>query len=81
MTVDLGAPIVAGSGCSGAVVVESPIADVMVEPGPVRVLQLIPATSNEIAWSRVHGTPALRQRWAAASTDLLDLGRAGVDLT
>ncbi len=44
------------------------------------ILRFVPATSNELAFSRVQGSAALRDRWAAAGTDLLDLTRAGVDL-
>jgi len=71
MTVDLGQPFAAGSRCVGGVITES-VLD--------RVLQVVPATSTELAWSRVHGTAALRERWAEHHSDLLDLGRAAVPL-
>jgi hypothetical protein len=80
MTVDLGQPIAAGSGCTGAVVVESPVADVESAPGPVAVLQLVPATPTELAWCRVHGSTALRDRWVEQTVDLLDLRRRSADL-
>ena len=44
------------------------------------VLQVVPATSAELAWCRVRGSGALQQRWADAAVDLLDLGRRAVDL-
>lgn len=80
MTVDLGTALVAGSRCTGAVVVDSPIAPIAATPAQVVVLQLIPATASELAWCRVHGSPALRERWAEHGTDLLDLGRPEVAL-
>ena len=49
--------------------------------GPVEVLLVTPATQNELAWARVRGSSALLERWADRGTDLLDLGRAPVDLT
>lgn len=81
MTVDLGMALVAGSACTGAVVVDAPIAPIETTPGPVAVLQLVPATPTELAWCRVHGSAALHQRWAEHDTDLLDLTRRAVDLT
>jgi hypothetical protein len=45
------------------------------------VLQVVPATATELAWCRVHGSAALRERWAEQHTDLLDLERAAADLT
>ena len=80
MTVDLGHPLSATTLCTGAVVSESPFAPVDTPPGPVDVLQLLPATANELAWCRVHGTDALRRRWSEQKVDLLDLGRATVRL-
>jgi hypothetical protein len=81
MTVDIGAPLAAGSRCTGALVVPSPIPDVAVpDAQPVRVLQLLPATQGELAWARVRGGAELRRRWEEAGTDVLDLGRGGVSL-
>jgi hypothetical protein len=80
MTVDIGEPLLRGSNCTGAVVTQSPLAAVTTEVGDIEVLQLTPATQNELAWSRVHGSAALRQRWADAQTELLDLGRRSVSL-
>jgi hypothetical protein len=81
MTVDLGQPIAAGSGCTGALVTESPLTDVDTTQGTVAVLQLVPATPTELAWCRVHGTAALRERWAEQQVDLLDLHRRAADLS
>jgi hypothetical protein len=80
MTVDLGEPLAAGSVCTGFVVGESPVDSVATDAGDVAILQVVPATSTELAWARVHGTPALRQRWAEHHSDLLDLGRRPVPL-
>ena len=77
MTVDLGRPLATGSGCTGAVVVESPLAAIEA----VEVLQLVPATQNELAWCRVHGSAELQQRWNDQETDVLDLGRRAVELS
>ncbi len=77
MTVDLGQPLAAGSACTGALVVESPLASI----GEVEVLQLVPATQNELAWCRVHGSEELRRRWSDNGTDVQDLARRAVDLT
>ena len=80
MTVDTSEPLVVGSRCTGVVVEESALAPVASELGEVRVLTVVPATSTELAWSRVHGTPALQQRWHDHGIDLLDLGRNAVPL-
>jgi hypothetical protein len=80
MTVDLGQPLAPGSRCSGGVVVESSLAAIDTTAGLVDVLQVLPATSTELAWCRVHGAAALRERWASTQADLLDLGRRAVGL-
>jgi hypothetical protein len=80
MTVDLGRPLAQNSRCTGGVLVESALDAIDTPAGVVQILQLVPATSTELGWGRVRGSEALRQRWAAAATDLLDLGRAAVDL-
>ncbi|MCW2644113.1 MAG: Suppressor of fused protein [Pseudonocardiales bacterium] len=80
MTVDLGRPLAPESRCTGGLVVESPLAAIDTTAGPVSVLQVLPATSTELAWCRVHGAAALRERWASTQADLLDLGRRAVDL-
>lgn len=48
---------------------------------PVRFLPLLPMTSDEAAWKRVHGAAALRERWLRHGTDLRDPLRAEVPLT
>lgn len=80
MTVDLGEPLVPGSVCTGVLVGEAPIAPIRTELGPVQVFEVVPATPNEVAWCRVHGTAALRERWRRSDVDLLDLHRRPVDL-
>jgi Suppressor of fused protein (SUFU) len=80
MSVDLGEPFTSGSLCTGAVVHESAIGPIDAADRSVEVLQVLPATSTELAWCRVRGSAALRERWAEAGTDLLDLGRRAVDL-
>ncbi len=81
MTVDLGVALDAGSRCTGALIVTSALPDVASAAGPVRIFRVLPATSSELAWSRVHGSSALRARWESAGTDLLDLRRREVDLS
>jgi Suppressor of fused protein (SUFU) len=80
MTVDLGQPLVAGSRCTGVVVAESALAPIDTFEGAVAVLQVLPATSTELAWCRVQGAAALRERWVTQLVDLLDLGRRAVAL-
>jgi Suppressor of fused protein (SUFU) len=80
MTVDTGQPLVPGSRCTGGLLVESPLAPVSVGSAVVEVLQVVPATSNELAWCRVQGSAALRLRWTDQGVDLLDLARAPADL-
>jgi hypothetical protein len=80
MSVDLGAPLASGSGCTGVVLVESPLGDIAADAGPVTILQAAPATPTELAWCRVRGSAALRARWVDEGTDLLDLARKPVAL-
>jgi hypothetical protein len=47
---------------------------------PVRFLPLLPMTSNEAAWKRVHGAGALQERWLKHGTDLRDPLRRSVAL-
>ncbi|MEU9863274.1 suppressor of fused domain protein [Streptomyces sp. NPDC047971] len=47
---------------------------------PVRFLPLLPMTSNEAAWKRVHGAEALQERWLTNGTDLRDPLRRSVPL-
>jgi len=80
MSVDLGEPLVAGSACTGVVLTESPLGDIPTPAGPVTVLQAWPATSTELAWCRVRGAAALRERWAEQDVDGLDLQRRAARL-
>jgi len=80
MTVEVGEPLAPGSACVGVIVVDSPLAPVAAGDHEIRVLQAIPATSTELAWARVRGSAALRERWAERGTDLLDLARRPVAL-
>jgi len=48
--------------------------------GNIQFLQLLPATATELAWARVHGSSALRQRWAEQGTPLSELMREPVSL-
>jgi len=80
MTVDLGEPLVLGSRCTGVLVGASTLGPVTVAGGEVQILQLVPVTATELAWCRIHGAPALRDRWAAQEVDLLDLLRSAASL-
>jgi hypothetical protein len=80
MTVDLGAALVSGSGCTGVVAADSALPAVPTAAGEVDFVRVVPATSAEIAWCRVRGAAALREQWRAAGTDLLDLARRPVQL-
>jgi hypothetical protein len=81
VSVDTEQPLVAGSLCPGGVIVESPIAPIESSGATVAILQVLPASANELAWARVRGSGALRARWAEQETDLLDLTRDQVDLS
>jgi hypothetical protein len=80
MSLDLGEPLAADSVCTGVLITESPLTDIATDAGPVAVLQAVPATATELAWCRVRGSAALRERWTDAHTDLLDLARRAVAL-
>jgi hypothetical protein len=85
MTVDLGQPFAEGSRCTGVVLTESrveavTVGDVEPRASDVEILQVVPATSEELAWGRVHGSAALRELWQEQACDLLDLGRRGATL-
>jgi hypothetical protein len=77
----LGEPVVAGSRCVGGVLVAGPLPPIAY-PGvaDVQVLRVLPATSTELAWARVHGSAALIQRWTDHGTGLHDLLRDPVEL-
>ncbi|KQX58777.1 MULTISPECIES: suppressor of fused domain protein [unclassified Streptomyces] len=83
-SLDVGDPLWPGAGFSSVLVAESGglVEDLdLDEPmDPVRFLPLLPMTSNEAAWKRVHGAQALEERWLARGTDLRDPLRRSVDL-
>ncbi|MGA5062669.1 suppressor of fused domain protein [Streptomyces exfoliatus] len=83
-SLDVGEPLWPGAAFSSVLVAESGglVEDLELdEPmDPVRFLPLLPMTSNEAAWKRVHGAQALEERWLAKGTDLRDPLRRSVDL-
>jgi hypothetical protein len=80
--VDLGQPICPGSRCTGGILIAGPIPPIVVAGiSDVTVLQLLPATANELAWARVHGSSELQARWTASRTDLTDLSRDSTNLS
>ena len=77
----LGEAMVTGSRCVGGVLVAGPLPPISCSGvADVQVLRVLPATSTELAWARVHGSAALIQRWADYGTRLPDLMRDPVDL-
>ncbi|MFE5834781.1 suppressor of fused domain protein [Streptomyces sp. NPDC056488] len=83
-SLDVGDPLWPGAPFSSVLVAESGglVEDLELnEPmEPVRFLPLLPMTSNEAAWKRVHGAQALEERWLARGTDLRDPLRRSVEL-
>ncbi|MEV4945196.1 suppressor of fused domain protein [Streptomyces sp. NPDC053755] len=83
-SLDVGEPLWPGAPFSSVLVAESGglVEDLELdEPmDPVRFLPLLPMTSNEAAWKRVHGAKALEERWLTHGTDLRDPLRASVRL-
>lgn len=80
MSVDTAEPLAPGTLCTGGVLAESPVGPLPTPAGPVDVLRLLPATPNELAWCRVHGSQALRDRWDRQGIDLDELARDPVRL-
>jgi hypothetical protein len=80
MSVDTAEPLAPGTLCTGGVLADSPAGPIDTPAGPVDVLQLLPATPNELAWCRVHGSAALRARWDQQEVDLRELARDAVGL-
>lgn len=80
MSVDLGEHLTAASLCTGVMVTTSPLGALDTPVGAVDVLQVVPATSAELAWCRVRGSDALWQRWTGMGIDLLDPARRAVTL-
>ncbi|MFJ9806674.1 suppressor of fused domain protein [Streptomyces sp. NPDC101158] len=83
-SLDVGEPLWPGAPFSSVLVAESGglVEDLELdEPmDPVRFLPLLPMTSNEAAWKRVHGAQALEERWLVNGTDLRDPSRRSVTL-
>ncbi|MFD9245074.1 suppressor of fused domain protein [Streptomyces sp. NPDC059556] len=83
-SLDVGDPLWPGAAFSSVLVAESGglVEDLELdEPmDPVRFLPLLPMTSNEAAWKRVHGAQALEERWLTQGTDLRDPLRWSVGL-
>ncbi|MGW9453565.1 suppressor of fused domain protein [Streptomyces sp. NPDC055632] len=83
-SLDVGDPLWPGAPFSSVLVAESGglVEDLELdEPmDSVRFLPLLPMTSNEAAWKRVHGAQALEERWLARGTDLRDPLRRSVEL-
>ncbi|MFC9343710.1 suppressor of fused domain protein [Streptomyces sp. NPDC057020] len=83
-SLDVGDPLWPGAAFSSVLVGESGglVEDLELdEPmDPVRFLPLLPMTSNEAAWKRVHGAQALEERWLTQGTDLRDPLRRSVGL-
>jgi hypothetical protein len=82
---DLGEPLWDGARCT-AVLVGEPgglVPDLPLDGDlqPVQFLPLLPMTANEAAWKRVHGGPALQERWLAQGLDLRDPDRREADLS
>ncbi|MET9438708.1 suppressor of fused domain protein [Streptomyces sp. NPDC006551] len=83
-SLDVGEPLWPGAPFSSVLVAEPGglVEDLELdEPmDPVRFLPLLPMTSNEAAWKRVHGAKALEERWLTHGTDLRDPLRRSVPL-
>lgn len=83
-SLDLGDPLWPGAPFSAVLVAEPGglVTDLALDPpmDPVRFLPLLPLTPNEAAWKRVHGAPALHDRWLTHGTDLRDPRRGPVPL-
>ncbi|MEU4270199.1 suppressor of fused domain protein [Streptomyces sp. NPDC026092] len=83
-SLDVGEPLWPGAPFSSVLVAEPGglVEDLELDDpmDPVRFLPLLPMTSNEAAWKRVHGAQALEERWLANGTDLRDPLRRSVTL-
>ncbi|WP_329116340.1 suppressor of fused domain protein [Streptomyces sp. NBC_01353] len=83
-SLDVGEPLWPGAPFSSVLVAEPGglVEDLELDElmDPVRFLPLLPMTSNEAAWKRVHGAEALQERWLTNGTDLRDPLRRSVSL-
>lgn len=80
MTVDLGTPLVAGSQCTGGLIVATDIPAVRSGDIEIAILRVEPATASELAWCRLHGASALLQKWHGQRIDVRDLRRPAARL-
>lgn len=77
----LGEPLWPGSRFTGAVLTDSDVPDVQLEGGQaVSILEVLPATKNEIAFARAKGVEALLDEWDADAIDLTDPLRPAANL-
>lgn len=84
VSLDVGEPLWPGAPFTSALVDDPGVVPQLELPAPhdpVRFLPLLPMTPHEAAWKRARGADALRERWAAHTTDLLDPRRSSVPLT
>jgi Suppressor of fused protein (SUFU) len=80
--VQLDEPLVPESRCVGGLLVSSGLGPVEANAvAPVQILQVLPATAEELAFARVHGNPAVIQLWQEQATPLRDLMRAAARLS
>jgi hypothetical protein len=84
-SIDLGQPLWPGARFTAVLVGEPsglvPDLPALVEGAEgVRFFPLLPMTSTEAAWKRVHGAAALEQRWLDDEVDLRDPDRPAVSL-
>jgi hypothetical protein len=76
--IDLGEPLWDGARFPAVLVGEA--GGLVPDVEDVSFFPLLPMTSNEAAWKRVHGAAALEERWLAQGLDLRDPGRREADL-
>jgi hypothetical protein len=79
--IDLGEPLWDGAAMTAVLVGEPGGPLPSLDDPPVDLLPLYPMTPNEAAYVRVHGGPALEERWLAQGVDLRDPQRSAADLT
>lgn len=74
----LGEPLWVGAGFEAVLVAEP--GGLVPDVEGVQFFPVLPMTAAEAAWKRVHGAPALQERWLAHGTDLRDPRRPAVSL-
>lgn len=77
LLVDLGAPLWQGVPFTAALLGDSPIPDLPLDPprNPVQFLTAVPITPTEAAWVRLKGAGALRQAWTDDGVDVVNPNR------